>query len=147
VTPLAPLHPSEAVQLAALIAVQLSVVGLPTMTVAGLAVSVTVGGGSVETVTFAVWLAVPPAPEHVSVNDVLAVRPEIVSLPLVLLVPVHPLDAVQLVAPVEFQLRVVVPPLVTDDGLAASAMVGAIDETVTATVFSAVPPDPAQVSV
>jgi hypothetical protein len=46
-----PVHPSEAVQLVALVDVQVSVEALPITTVVGLAVSVTVGPRTTVTVT------------------------------------------------------------------------------------------------
>ena len=60
-----PDHPPEAVQLVAFVEDQLSVAEPPLLTVAGLALRLTVGG--VETLTVADWLAVPPGPLQVSV--------------------------------------------------------------------------------
>jgi hypothetical protein len=145
---LLPLQPPEAVQLVALVEFQVSVVTFPTTTEAGFAVRVTDGAaGPAATVTVAVWLALPPAPEQLNVNDVSPVRPETSSAPLALRLPLHPPDAVQPVASVEFQVTVVLPPLATDDGLTEIATVGADEDTVTATVFWVVPPAPPQVSV
>ena len=60
-----PDQPPEAVQLAALVEDQLSVAEPPLLTVAGLALRLTVGGA--ETLTVADWLALPPGPLQVSV--------------------------------------------------------------------------------
>ena len=76
-------------------------------------------------VTVALCVAVPPAPVHASVNVVLAVMLVIACEPDVAFVPVHPPLAVQEVALVEDQARVVEPPLVTDVGKAEKVTVGA----------------------
>ena len=62
----APVHPPDAVQLVALVALHVSVEDCPLFTLAGFAVNETVGAGGV-TATGTVWLAEPPAPEQVSV--------------------------------------------------------------------------------
>ena len=56
-----------AVQLVALLLLQLSVELAPALIVGGVAVSVTVGNGNVLTVTTAEVVAVPPDPVQVSV--------------------------------------------------------------------------------
>jgi hypothetical protein len=64
---LVPLQPPDAVHEVALVVDQVSVLEPPELTVAGLAPMDTVGGGAVFTVTVTDWLALPPAPVHVSV--------------------------------------------------------------------------------
>jgi hypothetical protein len=70
-------------------------------------------------------VALPPVPLHVSVKIVFAAKAGVVSLPLVALLPVQPLEAVQAVALVELQVSVDAPPLATLVGLALSVIVGA----------------------
>ena len=102
---LLPLQPPEAVQPVALVELQLSEAAEPAMTDVGLAESDTVGGaGGVPTDTVAVWLTLPPAPEHASVKLVVALSAPVVCVPLVALLPLQPPDAVQLVALVELQV-------------------------------------------
>jgi hypothetical protein len=101
----------------------------------------------VVTVTVADWLVLPPLPEHVSVKAVVAVRLGIDSLPLIALEPVQPPEAVQLVALLELQVTVVLPPLATDVGFTVIVTAGACTLTLTSTVFVVVPPAPAQESV
>jgi hypothetical protein len=60
-----PDHPPDAVQLLAFVEDQLSIDEPPLLTVAGLALRLTVGGA--ETLTVADWLALPPGPLQVSV--------------------------------------------------------------------------------
>jgi hypothetical protein len=60
-----PLHAPLAVQLVALLLLQLSVLLDPLLMLAGVAVRLTAGGGT--TVTVADWLALPPGPVQVSV--------------------------------------------------------------------------------
>jgi hypothetical protein len=67
-------------------------------------------------------------------------------VPDVACVPLQPFDAVHEVAPLDVQVIVVVPPLVTEVGLALIVTVGAaVMPTVTA--FVVVPPVPVQASV
>ena len=77
------------------------------------------------TVTLAVRLVVPPAPVQASVKLLLAVSAALAWLPDVPLDPDQAPLAVQLVAPVDDQLSVVVVPVVTVAGLALSVTVGA----------------------
>jgi hypothetical protein len=65
------------------------------------------------------------------------------------LVPVHPPDAVQLLALVDDQLNVDVPPLATCAGFALIEIVGkgGVALTATVAVLVSVPPAPVQVSV
>jgi hypothetical protein len=60
-----PLQPPDAVQAVALVEVQVKVDVAPLLTVVGLADRVTAGAGLV-TETVADWVALPPAPVHVS---------------------------------------------------------------------------------
>src|SRR5215472_16442926 len=91
----------------------------------------------VLTATVVLWLAgvVPLAPLQVRVNVVVAL-------------PAHPPEAVQLVAFVEDQLNVEADPLLTVLGVAVRPTVGfAGADTLTATDCAALPPGPLQVSV
>ena len=117
----------EAVQLVALVELQVSVEALPLATLVGFAVSVTVGAGGFEvTVTVAVWLAVPPAPVQVNVKSVVLLKAPVgCEPPLVASVPLQPPEAVQLVALVELQARFDEPPEFTVVGFAVSDTVGA----------------------
>lgn len=60
-------QPPVAAQDVALVVDQASVDAAPALIVAGVAVSVTVGGTSCVTVTVAIAVTWPPEPEHVSV--------------------------------------------------------------------------------
>jgi hypothetical protein len=62
-----PLHPSDAVQVVALVELQVSVDEPPEFTLMGLAEIDTVGAGGAVTVTVAVRAVLPPAPVQVSV--------------------------------------------------------------------------------
>ena len=143
-----PLQPPDAVQLVALVLVQLRVEELPLVTVDGVALKVTVGTvGPDATVTVTDCAAVPPAPVQVSVYVVVAAIPVRASEPLRALVPVQPPDAVQLAALVDDQFRVVEPPLATVVGVAVSVTEGADGcVTVTFTDCVASPPGPVQVN-
>ena len=144
---LPPLQPPDAVQLVALVVVQVSADVPPLLTVVGLAVNVSVGAGATVTVT--VCDAVPPAPEQLSVKFVVAASGDVVCEPLTALVPLQPPDAVQLLALAEVQLSVEVPPLAMVAGFALSATVGGGGgvPAVTVTVWLDVPPGPVQLSV
>lgn len=63
----APAHPSEAVQLVALVLDQVSVAALPPVIVVGFAVSVSTGKKMESTVTVTDCAAEPPEPVQVSV--------------------------------------------------------------------------------
>lgn len=100
-----------------------------------------------STDTFTFCEAVTPLElAQVSVKVVVAVRPFVVEDPLVASLPDHPPEAVQLVALVEDQLSVELPPLETVAGLAVSVTVGACS-TVTVADWEAEPPAPLQVRV
>ena len=77
-------------------------------------------------------MAGPPAPVHVSVNTVVAVKVEVFADPLVASAPLQPPDAAQEVAFVDNQVSADALPLVTVLGFADSVMVGAgvVTETV-----------------
>ncbi len=62
-----PDQPADAVQLLALLDDQLSDADPPLLTVAGLALRLTVGWTGAETVMVTDWLALPPGPVQVSV--------------------------------------------------------------------------------
>lgn len=120
-----PVQPPEAVQLVALVELQVSVEDPPLATLAGFAVSVTDGGGGgAETVTVADCEALPPGPVQSSVNVVVAVRLPVEVDPLVGSAPLQPPEAVQPVASVELQVSVEAVPLETVAGFAVSVTVG-----------------------
>ena len=77
-----------------------------------------------DTVTVTDLFALPPAPEQVSVNVVSAVMAVEVSVPESALVPVHPPDAVQLVALVVDHCSEVVPDELTAVGVALKVITG-----------------------
>ena len=78
------------------------------------------------TVTVTVLASLPPELAQVSVKLVVAVRPEITAVSLGLAAPLQPPDFVQLVGLLELaQPRVVLPPVDTALGLAASDTTGA----------------------
>jgi hypothetical protein len=114
---LLPLQPPDAVQAVALLLDQVSVEEAPAFTLLGVALSVIVGALP-ETVTVADCVADPPAPVQVSSNSVLLVRVPVDMLPLVGNVPCQPPEAVQAVAPADFQARVELAPLLTVVGAA-----------------------------
>jgi hypothetical protein len=143
----APLHPPDAVQLVALVEVQVRVDALPLLTLEGLALNDTVGAGGAETVTVADCDAEPPAPGHVSVNFVVAVRAGVVCEPAVASAPLQPPEAEQAVALVADQVSAEVAPLLTVAGLAARVTAGAGVVTDTIADCAALPPLPLQVRV
>lgn len=152
---LLPVQPPEAVQLAALVAVQLSVVPPPLATVEGVALSDTEGSGGAAggtTVTLTDCVAVPPAPEHVRANAEFAVSGPVEALPEVALLPLQLPEAAQAVALVDDQVSVAAAPESTVDGTAASDTEGPTGAdggavTFAVTVWPAVPPEPLHVSV
>jgi hypothetical protein len=148
-SPLEPLQPPDALQEVALLLDQVSEEGAPESTVLGVAASVTTGA-KLETVTVADCVADPLAPVQVSSYSVVLVRVPVDQVPLVATLPCQPPDAVQAVAPTDFQLSVEFPPLLTVVGVAVSvtateALAGA--PTTTSTDCAAVPPEPVQASV
>lgn len=129
----------------ALVEVQDKVEALPLLTLAGLALSVTVGVGGAVTVTVADWEAEPPSPEHVSVNFVVAVKAGVDCVPVVAVEP--PQEALQEVALVDDHVSDEVAPLLTVAGFAARVTVGAGVVTETVADCAAVPPLPLQLNV
>ena len=119
-----PDQPPEAVHDVALLEDQVSVEVAPLATLVGFALIDTVGAGE-ETDTVADCEADPPLPVQVMVYLVVAVSAAVVVEPLVASVPLQPPEAVQLVALLEDQLRVELPPLATVLGLALILTVGA----------------------
>jgi hypothetical protein len=129
----------------ALVADQVRVELPPLATLVGLALSDTLGAAA-ETVTVADWDAEPPAPVHVRVNFVVAVRVDVAVDPLVAWLPPQPPDAVQEVALVDDQVNVDAVPLLTVLGLAERVTAGAAWVTETVADCVALPPAPVQVS-
>jgi hypothetical protein len=117
--PLEPLQPPDAVQAVALALDQVSAEEAPAFTVLGVAVSVTTGA-LLDTVTVADCVADPPGPVQVSSYSVLLVRVPVDVVPLVGTLPCQPPEAVQAVAPGDFQVRVELPPLPTVVGAAVN---------------------------
>ena len=144
---LPPLQPPEAVQAVALVVTQVSAEVPPLCTVVGLAVKLSVGAGATVTVT--VCEDVPPAPLQLRVKSVVAASGAVVCEPAIALPPLQPPVAVQLLALVELQLRVDVPPLAIVAGFATSVTVGGAGgvPAVTVTVCEDVPPGPVQLRV
>jgi hypothetical protein len=94
-----PDQPPEATHAVALAVDQFNVELAPLATVLGLADKLTVGAGAGEvTDTLADWVAVPPAPEHVSAKTVFAFSAPVDCEPLIALLPVHPFEALHAVA-------------------------------------------------
>jgi hypothetical protein len=124
--PSAPLQPPDAVQVVAFVEVHARVVALPLATVVGLALNVMVGrAGFTDTTTDCD--AEPLAPVQEIPNVVVASRAAVTKVPLVVSAPLHPPDAVQAVAYVETQERVVASPLATVMGLAPMVTVNPED--------------------
>lgn len=152
---LVPAQPPEALQLEALLTVQLRVVLPPLVTVVGDAVSVMDGsdgttGGT--TVTLTDCVADPPAPVQVSAKAEFAVRGPVDALPDVGLLPLQLPDAVHPVALVESHVSVDALPEFTVDGAADRLTEGpgganGAGITFAVTVWPAMPPEPLQVSV
>ena len=82
------------------------------------------GAGVLARVTVTDLLALPPAPEQVSVNVVSAVIAAEVSVPEIALLPVQPPEAVQLVALLVDHCNEVVPEALTDVGVALQVITG-----------------------
>lgn len=119
-----PVQPTLAVQLVALVEDQVSVVELPVVIEVGEAEKVMIGAGVAVTVTTTLSISVPPAPIQVRVYVVVTVG-ETLRVPLRAREPLQPLLAVQLVALVEDQVRVVELPVVIEVGEAEKVMIGA----------------------
>jgi hypothetical protein len=93
-------------------------------TVVGLAVSATVGNGAGFTATVTDRPALPPAPLQARVNALVAVRGPTLSLPEVAFMPDQAPPALQAVASVDDQSKVVEPFMSTVVGLAMSETLG-----------------------
>ena len=145
---LLPLQPPEAVQLEALLEVQLSVDAEPLTTLVGLADKETDGRGATRTVT--VRLASPPGPTQASMKSVVADSGPVDCVPLVGLSPLQPPDAVQVDAFSAVHASADDSPPLKVVGYALSVtrgVAGADDVTTTFTVLLADPPSPVQLSV
>jgi hypothetical protein len=149
-----PDHAPEAVQAVASVVDQVSVAAAPLATRSGSGVRVTTGGAAACAIaTLADAAAVPPpTPLQLSVKLVAVVRPVMVSVPFGPRPPLQPPEAVQAEAAAEAEVllddqdSVVLPPLMTVEGVAVSMTVGA-NMTATLAVAAAVPPGPVHVSV
>jgi hypothetical protein len=123
--PLAPLQAPDAAHEVALVLVHVSVEEAPAFTMLGAAASVTTGA-LLETVTVADCVAVPPAPVQVNSYSVVFESAPVDQVPLVGTLPCQsPLVEMQELAPVDFQLSVELPPLLTVVGVAVTVTVGA----------------------
>jgi len=121
--PFVPDQPPLAVQEVALVADQVSVELSPFVTVLGLLLKPTVGAVCL-TETVADCIALPPAPVQDKVYVVLAVSAPVDWDPLVAFGPAHPPEAVQAVALVADQVRLLLPLFATLLGLAVKLTVG-----------------------
>lgn len=124
---------------------QFSVLVEPAVTAVGEAVKVNVGTG-VVTVTFAVCVALPPAPVQVKTNAVFAVSAPLTAVPLTARAPDHPPLAVQAVVLVDDHVNVTVLPERTVEGDALKVTVGS-GKTLTVADCVADPPAPVQLKV
>lgn len=114
-----------AVQLVALVELQVSVEAAPFDSVSGLATRETVGADGAVTFTVTDREISPPAPAQVSAKVLFVVSGAVDCEPDVALVPDHAPDAVQVAAFVEDHVRVATDPLATIVGLALKVSVGA----------------------
>ncbi len=137
----------EAVQVVASVLLHVSVELFPLMIGVGVAIKVTVGAGGAVTVTVADAEALPAAPVQATVYVLVVVRAVVVAEPLVACVPDHAPEATQLVAFVLLHVRVEMPPLVTEVGLAVRVTVGGVPFTATVADAEPLPPVPVHVSV
>jgi hypothetical protein len=143
--PSAPAHPPVAVQDVAPVAAHVSVDVPLLATVIGFAVTVMLSAGTTVIVAVAGSLA-PPIPVQVNEYEVVVVSKPLLWLPLGANVPLHPPDAVQLVAFVDVHERVEAELLATEVGLAMSVTVGAGATVTVAVAALLVPPEPVQVN-
>ncbi len=141
---LEPLQDPDAVQLVALVVLHVSVDEAPDCTLVGDALNDNVGAAT--TVTEAFFATEPPLPVHVSVYVLAALSVPVLCAPEVALLPLHPPDAVQLVAFVAVHVSCAAAPDCTLAGDAANVSVGAAS-TLTAAVCDTEPPAPEHVSV
>jgi hypothetical protein len=135
-----PLQPPEAVQDVALVELQVSMEVPPLGTLVGFAIKVAAGTELAVTLTVvAAAVLVPSEPVQVSEYVMSVVKAPVLSVPLVAFAPANvPPVAVQDVVPVELQVNVALPPLLTVVGEAVIDAVGGADAVVTGT------PDPPQ---
>jgi hypothetical protein len=141
---LAPLHPPEAVHEVAFVELHVNVELPPFAIDAGFAVSVAVGLPGTVTVALTTLL-VPPAPVQVSEYDVVAETGPMLCVPLVVLVPLQPPEAVHEVAFTEFHVNVELPPFAIDAGFAVKVTVAAGTTVTIAVAALLAPPAPVQV--
>ena len=127
-----PLQAPEAVQEVTFALDQVSVEEEPDFTLLGVAMRLTLGALP-ATVTVAVCVACPPGPVQVISYSVVLVRVPVDCIPPVETLPCHPPEAVQAVAPTEFQARFAASPLLIVVGPAFNVTEGA-QATFTATV-------------
>ena len=150
---LAPLQPPAAAQVVTLLVDQLRVELPPLPTVAGVATSVTDGGGGDDgemMATLTDCVAVPPGPVQDSANDASAVNGPVETLPEVVFAPLQLPTAEHPVALVEDHVSVASPPGATFVGDTDSVTDGPGElvgdgATVAVTVCPATPPEPVQV--
>lgn len=148
-----PPEATDAVQLSALLVLQLSVVDCPTSMVVGLALKFTTGAGTVTVTLIGVAEPVPPSPLQLNLYVVVVLGDNICE-PLVVLVPTHPepspptsTEAVQVLALVLLQVKVELSPRLMAVGTALSVTVGTGMVTVNSTgAADPVPPGPVQLS-
>ena len=120
-----PLHAPDATHAVARLDVQVNVEDIPDTMLAGFNVSATEGGCGASTVTVVVAKPETPAPAQLNWYVVVALRGAVATLPLSGSSPVHPPEAVQVVAPVLPQVRVAAPPEETLEGFAWRVTTGA----------------------
>ncbi len=132
---------------------QVSVEVPPLVTLNGEAANDRVGAAAC-TVTVAVAVLVPPAPVHASEKLEFAVNGPTLRLPLTGFEPDHAPDATHPSAFVADQVRVDVPPLAIDVGVAVNEVTGAdadaegaVEPTCTVVLTEVVPPGPIHCSV
>jgi hypothetical protein len=143
---LAPDQSPEAVQAVTFCVDQVIVEAAPARTVLGAALNVT-NGGSAATVTVADCAAEPPLPVQPSPYSVVLLSAPVDQVPLVATGPLQPPEAVHVVALLELQVSVDIPPLATVAGEAVRVTVGAEVAITTSADCEDVPPAPEQVSV
>ena len=127
-----PIHPPDAVQLAAPCVFQVRIALAPGAIVVGLTESDTVGGEAalaafeaLVTATVTDFDVEPSVPEQLSENVVAVINGGVVNPPTVGCVPFHPPEAIHAWAFVACQCRVEVPPASTEAASADNVSVGA----------------------
>jgi hypothetical protein len=142
---LVPLQLPDAVQEVAFVELHVSVEEPPLAIEVGFAVNVTVGAGTTVTVAMAALL-LPPAPVQVNEKDAVAVSAEVLCVPLMVLAPLQPPEAVHVAALVELHVNVDAAPLATEVGFAVNVAVGVGTTVTVAMAALLVPPAPVQVN-